>query len=501
MNELLKKNNPELDFDSIVKEIREKVNRKIELGLYDHKEIKHIADLKLEIPNPLLGEIKRTEKKEKIEETFHFLDTNWDIMDRMTFTSPRKTIGPIVARIKKIGFTLFRWVLGPALHHQTSYNVQNFLFLAELKAFVERMETDHFNYLKEQREELIDLRNRYHQTSQRQLFLEKNYIQLNKLEEKIIPKLQEQTEKFSEHLINQDQAISFQKRKLDAIFTKFQEAVDGKPGSAEAVLAERNKIDEFDYYLFENLHRGSNEVIRERQKVYLPFYQGQNNVLDIGCGRGEMLELFKENKISARGIDMNDEMVRVCTEKGLDVTSAEALSYLENLPEQSLGGLISAQVIEHIPSDHLVRLVRLALEKLEPGAPIALETVNPQCLTTFSGAFYLDMSHIKPVHPEAVRFLLERAGFHDVQVIYLTPYPEELKLKKIDFEKSDVSVNPDTNSENGSSSDKGSSSANSNGQISDSAKWEAAVAVYNENVEKLNQILFSHQDYAVVAKR
>jgi O-antigen chain-terminating methyltransferase len=396
---------------------------------------------------------------------------------------------------------LFRWILGPALHHQTSYNVQNFLFLAELKAFVERMETDHYNYLREQREELIDLRNRYYQTSQRQAFLEKHYIGLNELEEKIIPRLKEQAEKFAERLIDQDQAISFQKRKLDAIFTKFQEAVDGKPGAAESVLSERNKLDEFDYYLFENLHRGSIETIRERQRVYLPYFQGRKNVVDIGCGRGEMLELFKENGIPSRGIDTNEEMVRVCREKGLDVTSADALRFLEALPEKSLGGLISAQVIEHIPSDHLVRLVRLAFEKLEPGSPIALETVNPQCLTTFSGAFYLDMSHIKPVHPEAVRFLLERAGFRDVRVIYLTPYPDELKLKKIEFDRRDEPARTDDRSENGSGSDHGFSAGGPEKRVSGRADWEAAVAVYNENVEKLNRILFSHQDYAVVATR
>ena len=118
-----------------------------------------------------------------------------------------------------------------------------------------------------------------------------------------------------------------------------------------------------------------------------------------------------ERGIKARGADIDTDMVLLCREKGLDVVKEDAFSCLENLPDESLGGIFAAQVIEHFPSDQIIRLVRRCYQKIRPGGVVVLETPNPQCLSVFARSFYMDFSHVWPCHPEAMRYLLESVGF------------------------------------------------------------------------------------------
>src|SRR6185436_13708059 len=127
---------------------------------------------------------------------------------------------------------------------------------------------------------------------------------------------------------------------------------------------------------------GSPEEIRRRVEDYLPIFQGAD-VLDVGCGRGEFLDLLREHGIRARGVDVNPAMVEVCRGKGLEAETADALTYLRGLPDASLGGLFAAQVVEHLEPRYLARLLDAAFEKLRPGAPIVLETINPACWFAF----------------------------------------------------------------------------------------------------------------------
>ena len=237
------------------------------------------------------------------------------------------------------------------------------------------------------------------------------------------------------------------------------------------VSAEREKSRGGAYLDFEDLHRGSREEIKKRQEVYLPiFQQGAAEdapLLDIGCGRGEFLELCKENGINAMGVDLNPEMAAYCNERGLKVEAADAMDYLRGLADESLGGILASQVIEHLTPGQLTELVSLAAAKLKPGAAFAAETVNPQCLTTFSGAFYLDITHQKPIHPEAARFLWRWAGLKENEILYLSPYPPDHRLETFAGRSED----------------------------------QALADNYNRNMDRLNQLLYSHQDYAVVGRK
>ena len=138
-------------------------------------------------------------------------------------------------------------------------------------------------------------------------------------------------------------------------------------------------LDSYKYVGFEDQFRGSQHDIRERVAAYVPLFEGASDVLDVGCGRGEFLDLLRAAGISARGIDLNDEMAAVCRERGLDATAGDALSYLLSLPDGSLGGLFAAQVVEHLEPDYLMRFLDAAYHKLRPGSKIVLETINPAC--------------------------------------------------------------------------------------------------------------------------
>ena len=135
------------------------------------------------------------------------------------------------------------------------------------------------------------------------------------------------------------------------------------------------------YLAFEDLHRGTREEIKRRQSVYLPHFQisvtARAPLLDLGCGRGEFLDLCRENSLPAMGVDVNPAMVAACRERGLDVAEGDGLAHLRTLPDASLGGILLSQVVEHLSLDQLTELVALCAAKLVTGGALIAETVNP----------------------------------------------------------------------------------------------------------------------------
>jgi len=178
------------------------------------------------------------------------------------------------------------------------------------------------------------------------------------------------------------------------------------------------------YLAFEDVFRGPREEIKRRQSVYLEFLkEAQAPILDLGSGRGEWLELLRENEITAKGLDFNTAMVAQCRALGLDVQQGEALAYLRSLPDNSLGVISCFHVIEHIPFASVVSLLQEAIRVLRPGGLLILETPNPKNLMVASEGFYLDPTHLKPLPPEMLRFFVEATGFSNCQVLELQPGP------------------------------------------------------------------------------
>ncbi|HEX6897880.1 MAG TPA: methionine biosynthesis protein MetW [Bryobacteraceae bacterium] len=185
-------------------------------------------------------------------------------------------------------------------------------------------------------------------------------------------------------------------------------------------------FDTIDWLRFADRFRGSEADIKQRQRIYSERFRGAGGVLDLGCGRGELLEVFREAGIPARGIDFNPDSIAVCRSKGLDVEQGDLFAHLGALPDASLGGIVCCQVIEHLPPERLPELLRLAHAKLRSGALIALETPNPECLAIFATHFYIDPTHRHPIPPALASFYLEEAGFGRVEIERLSPAAESL---------------------------------------------------------------------------
>lgn len=171
------------------------------------------------------------------------------------------------------------------------------------------------------------------------------------------------------------------------------------------------------YHGFEEIFRGSEARIRDRQRVYLDVIGDRRPVLDVGCGRGEFLDLLREAGVPASGIDIDPGMVARCREKAHAVEQVDANEYLSGQPDDSLGVVFSAQVIEHLAYEHLLEFLRLAREKLVPGGLLVAETVNPHFLAAFK-TFWVDPTHRSPIFPEVVAALCGLTGFESAVILF-----------------------------------------------------------------------------------
>lgn len=223
---------------------------------------------------------------------------------------------------------------------------------------------------------------------------------------------------------------------------------------------------DFDYFGFESVMRGSREEIAERQAGYLEAFSDVDDVLDVGCGRGEFLEALRGAGKRARGIDLDADMVDQCLALGLEARQGDAITYLATLEAGSLGGIFASQVVEHLPPRQLVAFLRGAARALRTDGVIVLETINPGSLSALRN-YFADLTHSQPLVPETLAFLCESAGFREVSVEYTSPVPEAGRLTHVPFGPSVP---------------------------------HAAQAASDRNVDLLNALLFAPQDYAVMGR-
>ncbi|MBN2648042.1 MAG: class I SAM-dependent methyltransferase [Thiotrichales bacterium] len=203
------------------------------------------------------------------------------------------------------------------------------------------------------------------------------------------------------------------------------------------------------YRAFEDRYRGSRELIKQRLMQYQPFLEALKqsftvcNALDIGCGRGEWLELLSEQSFQAQGIDLDEGMLAACTERNLKVTHADAITFLSTLQPQSLQLISAFHLVEHISFEQRQELISLSLQALVPGGLIILETPNPESLLVSTTEFYLDPTHVKPIPPNLLAFSTEYAGFVRNKILRLQEPEGILQKNGVSFVDVVYAVSPD----------------------------------------------------------
>ena len=204
------------------------------------------------------------------------------------------------------------------------------------------------------------------------------------------------------------------------------------------VNEEKHLLDDL-YVAFEEKFRGSREDILNRLKVYLPLIEKaqvgtpDSLILDVGCGRGEWLELLQDSGYMAQGLDINRSMIKQCLARKLEVIESDVISYLRSLEDSSLGAITGFHIIEHLPFETLIRLFTEAIRVLIPGGLVIFETPNPENILVGSCTFYSDPTHRNPLPSSTIRFLAESQGFSQVTIMKLHPYSEELMLSGSDL--------------------------------------------------------------------
>jgi SAM-dependent methyltransferase len=263
-------------------------------------------------------------------------------------------------------------------------------------------------------------------------FMEKRLKTELELATSLLAALRREVDEEKRQIATNRAEILFQQRRMNNLIEQGMQT-PAASGEARAVAAAAAPGDELDAYYaaFEAAFRGSREEIRARLEFYLDRVKAAPAnlpVLDIGCGRGEWIELLGDGGITAYGIDLNSVFVADAQESRLDVRHAEALSHLRGLGEASLAGVTGFHIIEHLEVDHLIRIIDEANRVIAPGGFLLFETPNPENLIVGASSFWNDPTHRSPLPSSVVRFMIEQRGFLNPEVINLHPADEKLKL-------------------------------------------------------------------------
>jgi len=247
---------------------------------------------------------------------------------------------------------------------------------------------------------------------------------------------------------------------LNRLLALLEEKKMPSPAQVREIL---EPLDDAVYTGFENRFRGREEEIKKQQEGYIPFFRKGGKVLDLGCGRGEFLELLQKNGIRGTGIDSNSQMTDICLDKGLDCRRGDILRLLAEWPDASLDGIFSSQVIEHLAPSYLKKMVDACHLKLVPSGVLILETINPTSVFAFVQIYNLDLSHQKPIHPQALKYLMESAGFEDVRIQYSAGLETD-KLQNL-------------------------------------PGADEASSILNRNIDRLNSLLYAAPNYAAIGRK
>jgi 2-polyprenyl-3-methyl-5-hydroxy-6-metoxy-1,4-benzoquinol methylase len=300
--------------------------------------------------------------------------------------------------------------------------------------------------------------------------LNKNALQIANLEEKLNSELLRALESAEKNKVQSEQMMidfgritrDFEKISEGSLET--QKAFSQLNNSWKSELTNLEKRLKYphlnyDYVGFEEHFYGNRKRIRAKHEHYLKYFTNCRNVLDIGCGNGALLQLFKQNGIKAQGIDQSVQVINHLRAAGIEAQRAEGVEYLRKLKDESLDGITCLHVIEHLHPSDMLEFLKLCFAKLKKGSYLALETPNAAMLGILNKGFFMDLTHVRPVHGESLKFILQSFGFEKIETFTHSSLPEGDKLK------------------------------------------ESSNSPEKENFARLNEVLFGNQDITIIAKK
>jgi O-antigen chain-terminating methyltransferase len=424
---------------------------------------------------------------DSVKQDLECISSNGDIYNTSYFiTSHRPHLGKLLVKGRQLVNGEVRRYVDPMISRQVEFNTTAARILSKISQQCNNLDIkvsdlgENFSQkLTQEKEELSQKLTQEKEELSQKLTQEK---------EELSQKLTQEKEELSQRITREQIEITESvQKKIDSsvqnVFSEFDKNLGIQIGLVKSLENRMHRgisqndvptipieILNLNYVQFEDRFRGSRIEIKQRQKEFLLYFEKCTHVLDIGCGRGEFLELLAEHKIGGIGVDIDEDMVAYCKSKQLNAELGDAGSYLEKLDDNSLDGIFIDQVIEHLEPAYLIRLLALCHQKLKTGYYIVVETVNPLSFVSFVN-FYIDLSHVRPVHPETLQYLISAAGFSECEKKFLSLPPEDLRLKKM--------IAPSQSNE----------------------EEQTRIEIYNHNIEILNTILFGAQDYVIIGKK
>jgi SAM-dependent methyltransferase len=240
--------------------------------------------------------------------------------------------------------------------------------------------------------------------------------------EEALSRMDSQTRDIKRNLLDQERRIGLL---LEEARKRLPKPISTK--QIKTMLQEEDHLLDSMYASFEDTFRGTREDIKQRQTIYLPNITEANAgsastpVVDIGCGRGEWLEVLRDAGLTGRGVDINRVMLAGCRDLNLNVIEMDGVAFLKSLPAKSIGAVTSFHLVEHLDQKTMIALFDAVHRALRPGGVAIFETPNPRNVQVGSCTFYLDPTHRRPIPPELLKYLLEARGFVDIQIKELHP--------------------------------------------------------------------------------
>lgn len=424
-----------------------------------------------------VGDLARSDYLKNLNQEYAY---PLSLMNLNNVTTPRKgLIGKIVLKIKRRIQKFIAGILSDYIEAQKNYNADTVRFLNEVSRYVDKR--DNYIFLELIRKIDSDLR-----------LLDEKLDELSNAQNVIYNNIDKKFEDYhTDNILKLIKSVRLRDNNIQVRINTLYTIVEGIEGIVSRLNdnnvnsqnkdvqvqkegINNSKID-YRYLLLENRFRGSSSIVKERLKIYVDAIKDLNiqnqNVVELGPGRGELLEMLKEKNINATGVELNDAMCDVLRDKKLNFVKSDALSYLETLSDDSVSCIIGIQIVEHLDIDYLIQLLNVSYRVLQKGGIIIFETVNPLSFYALSNNFTRDYTHKAPLHPEALAYMSKLSGFKVRDILKLSKVSDDIQLKSL-----------------------------STNEFMAPSVVEL-VQEYNDNILKLNDLLYGYQDYALIAKK